>query len=144
MTAGRSPAGLNRAAWWLKSLSELQLRMIQAAPRVFCDEAPMLVLDRTTLHLPVLGAHAMDDRPWGGPSAPAVVYVFADGRSTNEIAGKLMGFSGIPQVDGYAAYKALARDHDGAVQLVFCLARARREFVKVYKTSQSPFAREVM
>ncbi|WP_244430249.1 IS66 family transposase, partial [Bradyrhizobium liaoningense] len=36
---------VKRAAWWLRSLYELQLRMIQAAPRVFCDETPMPVLD---------------------------------------------------------------------------------------------------
>src|ERR1700709_114299 len=56
----------------------------------------------------------------------------------------LIGFSGILQVDGYAAYKALARDHGGAIQLAFCLAHARRKFVEVYKTMQSPFAREVI
>ncbi|MHC2564626.1 hypothetical protein ACVIVD_006661 [Bradyrhizobium liaoningense] len=89
-------------------------------------------------------AHAMDDRPWGGPSPPAVAYVFANGRGTEEIAGQLMGFSGILQVDGYAAYKALARHHGGAIQLAFCLAHARRKFVEVYKTTQSPFAREVI
>ncbi|WP_271612167.1 IS66 family transposase [Bradyrhizobium sp. CCBAU 21362] len=45
---------------------------------------------------------------------------------------------------GYAAYKALARDHGGAIQLAFCLAHARRKFVEVFKTTQSPFAREVI
>jgi hypothetical protein len=70
--------------------------------------------------------------------------VFADGRGTKEIAGQLTGFSGILQVDGYAAYKALARGHGGAIQLAFCLAHARRKFVEVYKTTQSPFAREVI
>src|ERR1700722_2887209 len=63
---------------------------------------------------------------------------------TEEIAGQLTGFSGILQVDGYAAYKALARGHGGAIQLAFCLAHARRKFVEVYKTTQSPFAREVI
>jgi transposase len=89
-------------------------------------------------------AHAIDDRPWGGPSPPAVAYVFADGRGTDKIAGQLRGFSGILQVDGYAAYKALARGHGGAIQLAFCVAHARRKFVEVYKTMQSPFAREVI
>lgn len=41
-----TPAGwVKRAAWWLKSLYKLQLRMIQAAPRLFCDETPLPVLD---------------------------------------------------------------------------------------------------
>src|SRR5262249_61144821 len=89
-------------------------------------------------------ANAMDDRAWGGPSPPAVAYVFAGGRGTEEIAEQMTGFSGILQVDGYAAYKALARDHGGAIQLAFCLAHARRKFVEVFKTIGSPFAQEVI
>src|SRR6266487_1179449 len=137
---------VKRAAWWLKSLYELQLKTIQASPRVFCDETPMPVLDpgRHRPRICQFWAHAMDDRPWGGPSPPAVAYVFADGRGTDEIAGQLTGFSGILQVDGYAAYKALARGHGGAIRLAFCLAHARRKFVEVYKTTQSPFAHEVI
>jgi transposase len=137
---------VKRAAWWLKSLYQLQLRTIQAAPRLFCDETPMPVLDpgRHRTRICQFWAHAMDDRPWGGPSPPAVAYVFADGRGTEEIAGQLAGFSGILQVDGYAVYKALARDQGGAIKLAFCLAHARRKFVEVYKTTRSPFAREVI
>jgi Transposase IS66 family len=36
---------VKRAAWWLKSLYELQLRTIHASPRIFCDETPMPVSD---------------------------------------------------------------------------------------------------
>jgi transposase len=88
--------------------------------------------------------HAIDDRPWGGPSPPAVACVFADGRGTDKIAGQFTGFADILQVDGYAAYKALARGHGGAIQLAFYLTHAPRKFVEVYKTMQSPFAREVI
>src|SRR5712672_1017044 len=137
---------VKRAAWWLKSLYELQLRTIQASPRLFCDETPMPVLDpgRHRTRTCQFWAHAMDDRPWGGPSPPAVADVFAGARGTEAIAGQLTGFSGILQVDGYAAYKALARDHGGTIRLAFCLAHARRKFVEVYKTTQSPFAHEVI
>ncbi|MFK4492368.1 IS66 family transposase [Bradyrhizobium sp. USDA 336] len=137
---------VKRSAWWLMSLYALQLRTIKAAPSLFCDEAPMPVLDPGR-HRPrtcQFWAYAMDDRPCGGPSPPSVAYVFADGRGTAEIARQLISFSGILHVDGYAAYKALARDHGGAIQLAFCLAHARRKFVDVYKTTQSPFAREVI
>jgi len=37
-------------------------------------------------------AHAVDDRSWGGPSPPAVAYVFAPGRGKNEIAAQLIDF----------------------------------------------------
>jgi transposase len=137
---------VKRAAWWLKSLYELQLRTIQASARVFCDETPMPVLDpgRRRTRTCQFWAHAMDDRRWGGPSPPAVAYVFADGRGSHEIAGQLAGFAGILQVDGYSAYKSLARRGRGAIRLAFCLAHARRKFVEVYKTTQSPFAHEVI
>jgi hypothetical protein len=105
---------------------------------------PVLDPGRRRTRICQFWAHAMDDRPWGGPSPPAVAYVFADGRGTDEIAGQLADFSGILQVDGYAAYKALARGHGGAIQLAFCLAHARRKFVEVYKTTGSPFAHEVI
>jgi transposase len=137
---------VKRAAWWLKSLYELQLRTIHASPRIFCDETPMPVIDpgRRRTRTCQFWAHATDDRPWGGPAPPAVAYVFADGRGTAKIAPQLVSFSGILQVDGYSAYQALARDHGGSIQLAFCLAHARRKFVKVYKSTNSPFAREVI
>ena len=105
---------------------------------------PVLDPGRRRTRICQFWAHAMDDRPWGGPAPPAVAYVFADGRGTDAIAGQLAGFSGILQVDGYAAYKALARGHGGTIQLAFCLAHARRKFVEVYKTTSSPFAHEVI
>ena len=61
-----------------------------------------------------------------------------------EIAGQLSGFSGLLQVDGYAAYKSLAARSWQGDPLAFCLAHARRNFVEVYKTTKSPFAREVI
>jgi len=137
---------VKRAAWWLKSLYELQLETIQASPRLFCDETPMPVLNpgQGSPRTCQFWAHAMDDRPWGGPSPPAVAYVFAGGRGTDKLAPQLAGFSGILQVDGYPAYKELARDQGGAIQLAFCLAHARRKFVEVYQSLKSPFALEVI
>lgn len=139
---------VKRTAWWLKGLYELQLRAIHAAPLFFCDETRMPVLDpgRGRTKNCQFWAHAVDDRPWGGPSPPAVAYVFADGRGKGEIATQLANYAGILQVDGYVAYKSLARDtrEAGTIRLAFCLAHARRKFVTVYKTTQSPFAQEVI
>ncbi|WP_244485672.1 IS66 family transposase [Bradyrhizobium tropiciagri] len=127
---GATLAGwVKRATWWLKSLYELQLRMIQAAPRLFCDETSMPMLDPGRHFL----AHAMNDRPWGGPSPPAVAYLFAKGCGTEEIAEQLTGFSGVLQVDAYAAYKALPRHHGGVIQLAI-----------FFRPCPTPFAREVI
>jgi len=85
----------------------------------------------------------MDDRPWGGPSPPAVAYVFADGRGTEEIAGQLTGFSGILQVDAMPPTRrwraVMACDPTG-----FLSGACPAQFVEVYKTTQSPFAHEVI
>jgi transposase len=79
---------VKRAAWWLRSLYELQLRTIHASPRIFCDETRMPVIDpgRHRTRTCQFWAHATDDRPWGGPAPPAVTYVFADGRGTAKVA----------------------------------------------------------
>ena len=139
---------VDRTAWWLEGLYDLQLKTIHSFPRVFCDETPLPVLEkgRRRTRKCQIWAHAVDDRPWQGPAPPAVVYVFATGRGTDAIAGQLNdGFSGILQVDGYAAYKAMVkRTKRGRIRLAFCLAHARRKFVAVHKTTQSAAAAEVL
>jgi hypothetical protein len=45
---------------------------------------------------------ARDDRPWGGPAPPAVVYTYAPGRGREHARALLGGYRGILQCDGYA------------------------------------------
>ena len=139
---------MKKAAWWLKGLYQRQLEAIHAHPRLFCDETrlPVRKTGRRRTHTGQLWAHAVDDRPWGGPAAPAVVYVFAQGRGHKEIRAQLASYQGLLQVDGYAGYKALAQPgrEPGPIQLAFCLAHARRKFAEVYKTTRSAFAAEVI
>jgi len=139
---------VDRAAWWLEGLYDLQLRTIHGFPRIFCDETPLPVLEkgRRRTRKCQLWAHAVDDRPWQGPAPPAVAYVFATGRDTEAIVAQLGDrFAGVMQVDGYGAYKALARRaKPGRIRLAFCLAHARRKFVAVHKTTQSPTALDVV
>jgi transposase len=56
-----------------------------------------------------LWAYARDDRPFGGAGPPMVAYRFEDSRSGDCVARHLAGFSGLLQVDGYAAYNRLAK-----------------------------------
>lgn len=134
---------VGRAAWWLKPLYERLLAFIRAQPRVFCDETPLPRLDpgRKRTKVCQLWAQAVDDRPWQGPAPPAVGYVFAESRGTGEIETQLSTFGGILQVDGYAAYKSLAKQrrksNAAPLQLAFCIAHARRKFVEVVKTTGS-------
>jgi len=139
---------VRRAAWWLRPLYEKLLGHIRSRPVVFCDETPLPRLDpgrgRTKTYQ--LWSQAVDECPWQGPSAPAVAYVYAEGRQTAEVQRQLSGFSGILQVDGYQAYKSLAKSNRsaGPIRLAFCMAHARRKFVDAYTTTQSQVAREVI
>jgi hypothetical protein len=78
--------------------------------KLFMDETQAPVLDpgckRTKSGY--LWVIARDDRPWAGPDPPAVAYLYAPGRSAEHAIGPLAGFTGVLQVDAYAAYKALA------------------------------------
>lgn len=139
---------VKRAAWWLSSLYQRQLEAVHSHERVFCDETRMPVLEKGRKRAKIcqFWAHAVDDRPWGGPAPPAVVYVFAQGRGHREIREQLAHYHGVLQVDGYGAYKALAktRHKDRSIQLAYCLAHARRKFTDVHKKTLSPVAREVI
>jgi transposase len=139
---------MKQAAWMVKGLYDLQLTAMHGYSRLFCDETPVRVLDpgRGRTKTCQFWAHAMDDRSWKGPAPPAVAYVFAGGRGKKEIATQLSGFEGVLHVDGYAAYTALAGDKKRSkqIRLAFCLVHARRNFVDVYKTTNSPFAQEVI
>jgi transposase len=139
---------MKKTAWWLRPLYERLLGCVHGASRIFCDETPLPVrkpgLKRT--HKAQFWAHAMDDRPWGGPSPPAVVYVHADGRGYREIATQLAHWQGLLQVDGYGAYKKLANPDrmGGPITLAFCLAHARRKFVEVHQQIGSAIAADII
>jgi len=100
-----------RAAWWLRPLYDLQLATLHTQPRLFCDETRMPVLEagHKRCRIGQFWTHAVDDRPWKGPAAPAVVYVFAGSRAHKEIAEQLDDYQGILQVDAYAGYSALEK-----------------------------------
>jgi transposase len=85
--------------------------ILAASPRVFADETTMPVLDpgRGQVKKCFAWAIARDDRPWAGRDPPAVVFRYARGRGKQHAAALLAGYRGILQCDGYAAYKALAR-----------------------------------
>lgn len=132
-----------RVAWWLKPLYDRLLAFIRSQPRVFSDETRLPRLDpgRKRTKVCQLWAQAIYDRPWNGPAPPAVGYIFSESRSAREAERQLASFNGILQVDGYTAYKTLARhrgkSNSSRLRLAFCLAHARRKFVDVVKLTGS-------
>ena len=137
---------IGRTAWWLQSLYALLLASILARPKIFCDETPLPVFARGGTKRCQFWAVAVDDRPWLGPAPPAVAYMFAPDRKAEQAVTLLANFAGVLQVDGYAAYKKLAKmEREGApIVLAFCLAHARRKFFEFHKATNSPIAFEAL
>ena len=139
---------IERIAWWLKPLHALLLRTVLSASKVFCDDTPLPVLDRTRrrTRLGRIWCYAVDDRPWQGPTHPAFVYLYAADRRGQHVQQHLAGFHGVLQVDGYAGYNKLAAPSrpGGAITLAYCLAHVRREFFDEHKKTLGSVAEEAL
>ena len=126
----------------------LLLETVMSAPKVFCDDTPLPVLDWTRRRTRIgrLWCYAVDDRPWQGPTQPAVVYLYAPDRRGRHMREHLVGFHGVLQVDGYNGYDKLALPTrpGGAITLAYCLAHARREFFDEQKKTASEVAIEAL
>lgn len=137
-----------RLAWWCKPLHELLSATILSAPKIFCDDTPLPVQDRTRKRTRIarIWAYAIDDRPWGGVLPPAVVYLYAEDRKGQHVEEHLAGKACVLQVDGYAGYNRLTRHSraGGPITLAFCLAHARRKFFEVHKATDCPVAAEAL
>src|SRR4051812_38294133 len=135
---------VGRAAFHLRPVHERLLTKLKAAPKLFADETTAPVLDpgRGRTKTGQLWAYARDDRPWGGTDPPGVAYVYASDRTAERPATHLAGFEGVLQVDGYEAYKVLARR--GAVQLAFCWSHVRRPFYELAQSGPAPIAADAL
>jgi transposase len=138
---------VGRACWWLEPLWHLLRRHVMSSTRVFADDTLLPVLDpgqgRTKTGR--LWGYAVDDRPWGGETPPAVVYLYAEDRKGEHPAAHLAEFRGILQVDGYSGFKRLlAGRPPDQIKLAFCWAHCRRGFYELYRSTGSPLAEEAL
>ena len=139
---------MGRTAWWLQPLYALLTQNVLAAGKVFCDDTPLPVLDRTRRRTRTarLWCYAVDDRPWQGPIPPAVIYRYAEDRRGRHMHEHLRGFRGVLQVDGYRGCDSLTQPErpGGVITLAYCLAHARREFFEVHKRTRDSAAAEAL
>ena len=117
---------------------------LKRSTKLFLDEttAPVLNPGHGRPKTGHLWALARDDRRWGGGDHPGVVYAYAPGRGTEHAEEVLRGFTGILQVDGYAAYKRLARrtHPEGPLVLAHCWAHGLWE---LFDRSALPLPKKV-
>jgi transposase len=135
------------ACWWLTPLYELVVATVLSSAKIFADDTTLPVLDpgRGRTKTGRLWCYAVDDRPWCGPSHPAVAYIYSEDRKGTRPAEHLVRFGGVLQVDGYAGFKRLAGDReDDSIRLAFCWAHMRRDFFQFHASTKSPLAAEVL
>ena len=135
---------MGRVGFHLEPLADRILSQVRAGERVFADETtlPTLAPGTGKTRTGWLWAYARDDRPFGGTGPPMVAYRFEDGRGGDCPARHLAGFSGLLQIDGYAAYRALTdpnRD-GGPITLAACWAHLRRRFYELHAAGLSETA----
>ena len=135
---------VGRAAWYLAPLHAALRADLNASEKLFADETTAPVLDpgRGRTKTGQFWAYARDDRPWGGSSPPAVAYIYAPDRTEARPREHLAGFRGVLQVDGYAAYGALAET--GTITLALCWAHTRRKFYEIAAAGPAPIAEEAL
>src|SRR3954464_12217565 len=134
---------VGRSCWWLEPLWRLLRRHVMGSTRIFADDTPLPVLDpgRGRTKTGRLWGYAVDDRPWGGETPPAVVYLYAEDRKGERPAAHLAEFRGTLQVDGYGGFKGLlAGRPSGEIRLAFCWAHCRRRFYEIHQATGSPLA----
>jgi transposase len=139
---------MGAAAFEIRPVVTRMREILHGSVRLFADETTMPVLDpgRGKTKKGYAWAIARDDRAWGGPAPPAVVFHYAPGRGAEHARDLLAGYSGLLQCDGYAGYKSLAVPQDGqpSATLVYCWAHVRREFYDLSKKKTAPIAEEAL
>jgi hypothetical protein len=125
-------------------VQERLFEKLKASDRLFADETTAPVLDpgRGRTKTGQFFAYARDDRPWGGPDPPGVVFLYAPDRTAKRPMAHLDGFAGTLQVDGYAGYRPLAARN--VVRLAFCWSHFRRRFYELAQSGSAPIATEAL
>lgn len=117
--------------------------------RLYVDETTAPVLDpgRGKTKTGYLWAVLRDDRGWGGPQPPGVVFHYRPGRSGEHAEDILSGFEGTIQVDAYGGYHRLSkatRTGGKPLKLAFCWSHGRRKLIEAKPKAGSPIVDEAL
>jgi transposase len=138
---------VGKAAFHLGPVVDRLAEHLKRSTKLFMDETTAPVLDpgKGKTKTGYFWTLARDDRRWGGPDPPGVVYFYAPGRGGGHAETFLDGFDGTLQIDGYAGYNRLTRlSRKGGAPLTVahCWAHARRKLREVFEHDGSAIARE--
>ncbi|EYD75125.1 Mobile element protein [Rubellimicrobium mesophilum DSM 19309] len=106
---------------------------VLAAERLHGDDTTVPVLAKGGTRTGRLWTYVRDDRPFGGPAPPAVIFHFSSDRRMEHPNQHLVGWQGVLQADAYGGYNDLYRADrtPGPVTSALCWAHARRKFFEL-------------
>ena len=113
---------LDRAAWEMQPIYRAMAKELFSGDYVQADETPIRYLDPKNLGRSHQGYMWTYARP-----GTNVLFDWKTGRNTESAKGRLKGFKGWLQTDGYTVYECVARELPGICR-VGCWAHARRKF----------------
>ena len=117
----------------LRPLHDLIAAHVLAADRLHGDDTPVPVLAKGKTDTGRAWAYVRDDRPFGGPDPPAVLFRYSRDRSGDHPVEHLRSYAGILQADAYAGFNRLyvPGRSPGAVIEALCWAHSRRKFYEL-------------
>jgi transposase len=117
-----------------------------AAERIHADETTVPVLAVGKTRTGRLWTYVRDDRPFGGPAAPAAVYFYSPDRGGKHPQAHLASYAGLMQADAYAGFGALyeAGRQPGPIVEAVCWAHARRKLFDLARLNKAPIAIEAV
>lgn len=123
----------------LEPLYKLIEAHVLAAERLHGDDTTIPILAKGQTVTGRIWTYVRDDRPFGGPAPPAVVYYASRDRKKEHPTRHLAEFCGILQADAYDGYNGVydpARP-EGPVTSALCWAHARRQFFELADIAQN-------
>ena len=117
----------------LAPLHALLRSHVLGAERLHGDDTTVPVLAKGGTRTGRLWTYVRDDRPFGGRSPPATLFVFSPDRRKEHPNRHLAGWQGVLQADAYGGYNDLYRADrsPGPITSALCWAHARRKFFEL-------------
>lgn len=115
-----------------RRLYELMVQEAKRGPLVQMDETHLQVLHQEG-RSPTSKSYMWVMIGYPAKDMPVIVYTYAASRGKDVPITLLEGYSGYVQTDGYSAYDAAIRTHQG--KAVGCFAHARRKFYEAHEVT---------
>jgi transposase len=130
----------------LAPLTALIRRHVMAAERLHGDDTTVPVWARGKTITGRLWTYVRDDRPFGGPAAPAAIFFYSRDRTAAHPNRHLAGYGGILQADAYAGFNDLYRPgrKPGPITEAACWAHGRRKLFDLAQLAKAPLAAEAV